>query len=186
MRFWVRRKLLNLIDTKALCHPLCQELFWSVFALTQGFGVSLEHRACVNKTGGGISSSVSSHASKQRGSTRMSQKTASDLTDLSKPSSPSPKDVANRMLEMLKKSRSGELEQQDVVRMIRDEFGEKTYRPADTGSEFLYQNVNGGLSMDTKVLKEFRMLTIDTVVWDRAGYWRRRKPADPAGRRQVD
>lgn len=87
------------------------------------------------------------------------------------------------MVELLKDSRSCELEQQSVVNMIRKEFGEEDIdRIGATGSEFLYRNASGGLSIDKRVLKEFWKLTTDAVVWERAGYWRRRKAGDPAGR----
>jgi len=97
---------------------------------------------------------------------------------------PSAKDVAKRMLELLDDSdasptippRSKKLDQQDAVSMIRTEFGE----------EFLYENANGNLAIDKRVLAEFRRLTKDTVVWEKSGYWRKRTPRDPVGRRQAD
>ena len=72
--------------------------------------------------------------------------------------------------------RSKELDQQDAVNMICGEFGE----------EFLYENANGSLAIDRRVLAEFRKLTKDTVVREKSGYWRARTAHDPMGRRQVD
>jgi len=60
--------------------------------------------------------------------------------------------------------------------MIVDEFRK----------EFLYQNREGGVSIDKEVLKEFRKLTGDRVVHERSGYWRWRKPNDRPGRRQAE
>jgi hypothetical protein len=93
-------------------------------------------------------------------------------------------DVAKRMLELLEDSDTGptmppkskELDQQDAVNMIRKEFGE----------EFLYENANGNVAIDNRVLAEFRKLTKDTVVWEKSGYWRKRTPRDPVGKRQSD
>ena len=79
---------------------------------------------------------------------------------------PSAKDVAKRMLELLERSdasptippRSNELHRQDAVNMIRKEFGDG----------LLYVNANGNLAIAESVLDEFRELTGDSVVWDRA------------------
>ncbi len=71
-------------------------------------------------------------------------------------------DVAKRMLEWLENSRSKELDQQDAVLGIQKEFGDD--------SEFLYENANGNLAIDRRVLAEFRKLSKDTVVWEKSGY----------------
>ena len=79
------------------------------------------------------------------------------------------------MLQALEESYS--LYQENVVHDIAMEFGE----------EFTYLNANGNLSIDKKVLREFRKLTEATVVWERSErMWRRRMESDPPGSRQVD
>ncbi len=85
------------------------------------------------------------------------------------------KDVAIMMLTFIKDRTR--LDQEVAVRLIREQFGE----------DFLYRNANGNFAIDKGVLKEFRKLTEDTVVWDR-GYreWRLRRDHDPKGTRQVD
>ena len=41
------------------------------------------------------------------------------------------------------------------------------------GNRFIYENDNGNLAIDKKVLAAFRKLTKESVVWERAGrYWR--------------
>ena len=52
------------------------------------------------------------------------------------------------------------------------------------GSEFVHINPNGNLSIDRQVLKEFRTITGDGVVWERGERcWRRRASYDSPGRR---
>lgn len=51
------------------------------------------------------------------------------------------------------------------------------------GRKFATENDSGGMSIDKKVLAEFRQLTETTVVWDRSEKcWRRREPGDGTGR----
>ena len=56
------------------------------------------------------------------------------------------------------------------------------------GSSFTYVNDNGNLAIDKRVLKEFRKLTSDTVVWDGSErMWRfRDKHDDPNKRKAQD
>ena len=69
----------------------------------------------------------------------------------------------------------GYLYQEIVVGQIATEFGE----------EFTYINENGNMAIDKKVLKEFRTITGDSVVWERGErMWRKRETYDTAGRRQ--
>jgi len=89
--------------------------------------------------------------------------------------SASPADVAKWMFDQLENSNSKELDQQDAVVGIQKEFGK----------DFLYQNANGNLAINRKVLDEFRTLTANSVVWEKSGYWRNRTPHDPPGRRQI-
>jgi hypothetical protein len=50
------------------------------------------------------------------------------------------------------------------------------------GSDCVYENENGNLAIDRKVLSEFRKLTTDDVVWERGErLWRRREDYDPEG-----
>ena len=55
------------------------------------------------------------------------------------------------------------------------------------GEEFTYMNENGNRAIDKKVLREFRKLTADTVVWERGERRRRlREDYDEPGKRQAD
>lgn len=55
--------------------------------------------------------------------------------------------------------------------------------PSKFGDEFVYENDNGNPAISRKVLKAFRTLTQDTVVWDREERsWLRRSKGDGAGR----
>jgi hypothetical protein len=85
-----------------------------------------------------------------------------------------PKDVAQWMLEELK--RETYLYQNMVVYDIEEKFGE----------EFTHINDNGNPAIDQRVLKEFRKLTEQTVVWERGErLWRLREDYDDPGRRQT-
>lgn len=85
------------------------------------------------------------------------------------------KDVAEYMLKQLKEVNY--LYQEVIVYKIRDDFGD----------EFVYINQNGNLAIDRKVLKEFRKLTENEVIWERGErLWRKRESYDPPNRRQVD
>lgn len=87
--------------------------------------------------------------------------------------SPTPGDVARWMLDEL--DRTGSLLQVDATTGIEREFG----------SSFLYMNQNGNAAIDKRVLREFRELTEDDVIWDRWEYkWRRRQPGDAPSRQQ--
>jgi hypothetical protein len=53
------------------------------------------------------------------------------------------------------------------------------------GEQFTYTNDNGNPAIDKRVLKAFRKITGETVVWNRWGSsWRRRTEGDAAGRKQ--
>jgi len=55
------------------------------------------------------------------------------------------------------------------------------------GSEFTYINDAGNVAIDKQVLKEFRILTSEDVVWDQGSrYWRWREDYDTVGKRQAD
>jgi len=86
-----------------------------------------------------------------------------------------PREVAEWMCNQLEEH--GALVQADAVYQINSNFG----------SEFVYQHERGGLGIDKRVLREFRKLTEDTVVWDRWDkLWRKRVASDPAGKRRVE
>jgi len=86
---------------------------------------------------------------------------------------PTERDVADWMIQEL--SRVDELYQEDAVAEIEHRFG----------LEFVYENPDGGASISRKVLRVFRELTGDDVVWERsAGLWRKREPSDRPGRQQ--
>ncbi len=86
-----------------------------------------------------------------------------------------PREVAEWMLAEL--NRKQRLYQETVVYNIKSKFGQ----------EFVYTNVNGNLAIDRQVLKEFRAVTGDDVVWDQTEFmWRKRKGHDKPGRRMVD
>lgn len=85
-----------------------------------------------------------------------------------------PKIIAEWMLEELKREEC--LYQETVVYDIASKFGD----------EFTYENENGNLAIDKRVLQEFRKLTEYNVVWDRGlRLWRFREDNDEPGRRQV-
>lgn len=53
------------------------------------------------------------------------------------------------------------------------------------GDEFVYYNKNGNPAISQAVLREFRKLTKNTVVWERGErFWRERGPYDSPGRQQ--
>lgn len=83
------------------------------------------------------------------------------------------KAVAQWMLNQLEKKRL--LYQDEVVFDLRREFGK----------EVSYLNENGNPAIDRKVLKEFKKLTGDTVIWERGDRcWRKRVKSDEPGRMQ--
>jgi hypothetical protein len=65
------------------------------------------------------------------------------------------------------------LYQNEAADEIQDRFGD----------DFTYENDNGNLAISRSVLKAFRALTEETVVWDRSERaWRRRESHDGPGR----
>ena len=85
------------------------------------------------------------------------------------------KTVAEWMLQEL--TRVQFLYQEEVVYHIASKFGDK----------FTYDNQNGNLSIDRRVLAEFRKITSDTVVWERGErMWRMRADYDEPGKRQAE
>jgi len=83
-----------------------------------------------------------------------------------------PKDVAAWMVQQF--APHG-LYQEIAVRDIRNTFGEA----------FIYKNASGNWAIDKEVLKEFRKLTRETVIWERGTRrWRKREQYDKPGRQQ--
>ena len=88
---------------------------------------------------------------------------------------PIPSDVAKWMRDKIIEDKT--MFQEQVVYKIRDEFGE----------EFIYTNDNGNPAISKAVLKEFRKLTENLVVWEKGERcWRLRGEHDTPGKRQVD
>jgi hypothetical protein len=84
-----------------------------------------------------------------------------------------PAEVAAFMVEQLQKQHS--LYQETVVYHIKQQFGD----------DFVYINQNGNLAINKDVLKEFRKLTGDDVIWERGSrMWRERAKYDQEGRQQ--
>ena len=87
-----------------------------------------------------------------------------------------PAAVARWMLDEFERQ-DGYLAQEDAADTIGSKFG----------TAFVYDNENGNLAIDRKVLDAFRKLTAETVVWDRGERaWRRRDLNDPPGRQSDD
>lgn len=85
----------------------------------------------------------------------------------------SARDVAAWMLEEV--MRSGYAEQESIGYEIVRRFG----------AGFVYDNENGNQAIGKDVLKEFRKLSADTIVWVRSGKaWRKREPSDDNSRMQ--
>lgn len=85
-----------------------------------------------------------------------------------------PRQIAEWMVEEL--NRLKYLYQDTVAFEISKRFGE----------EFTYINSSGNVAIDKKVLKEFRALTPDSVIWDRGErMWRFREDYDQEGRQQT-
>jgi hypothetical protein len=79
-----------------------------------------------------------------------------------------PEDVARWMLDELQKA--GYLYQWEAILEIQSRFGD----------DFTYLNESGNFAIDRRVLRAFRYLTEDTVVWRRKECcWARRAPRDP-------
>jgi argonaute-like protein implicated in RNA metabolism and viral defense len=86
-----------------------------------------------------------------------------------------PQSIAKWMLEELEREKY--LYQEVVVYEIQSKFGE----------EFTYINENGNWAIDKRVLREFRNLTENTVVWKRGErYWRFREDYDDPNKRQAE
>lgn len=81
------------------------------------------------------------------------------------------------MLQRIKESRAHELYQSDAVDHIAKHF--------DGG--LTYTNDNGNPAIDKKVLKAFKEISGDTVVWNNGWKgWSLRSPRDPVGKRRAD
>ena len=84
-----------------------------------------------------------------------------------------PEAIAQWMLTRLEAS--GPLYQADAAGQIEREFGE----------EFTYLNDNGNPAIDKRVLRAFRKISGDAIVWDRWDFcWRKREAGDAPGRKQ--
>jgi hypothetical protein len=87
---------------------------------------------------------------------------------------PTAKDVAEFMAREF--NREGRLTQWRAVQDIAKLFGE----------DFVYTNRNGNPAIVKPVLDEFRRLTENNAIWERSGYyWRRREDRDDPGRRST-
>ncbi len=83
----------------------------------------------------------------------------------------------------------------DVAQWMADEVQSDGYLPQEYavgeiidrfGFDFVYMNDNGNYAIARPVLREFRKLTNDTVVWEQyERRWRLREPSDPP-KRQVE
>jgi len=88
---------------------------------------------------------------------------------------PTAPEVARWMQRKIREDRI--LYQRDAAEAIRQQFGE----------EFVYINENGNPAIREDILAEFRQLTEQSVVWEHGMLrWRKRRPDDPRGVRQVD
>jgi hypothetical protein len=84
-----------------------------------------------------------------------------------------PNDVAKYMLAQMGENHW--LYQETIVSRIRH----------NCGPEFVYNNESGNLAIDKAVLREFRKLTEQTLIWERGSKaWRRRKEHDKPNRQQ--
>jgi hypothetical protein len=84
-----------------------------------------------------------------------------------------PNDLAKYMLAQMGESHW--LYQETIVSLIRQ----------NCGPEFVYNNESGNLAIDKAVLREFRKLTEQTLIWERGSKaWRRRKESDKPTRQQ--
>jgi len=85
------------------------------------------------------------------------------------------KDVADWMSNQVQTN--GRLYQRKAVWHIRRYFGER----------FIYINRNNNLAVSKDVLREFLLISLQTVVWNRRErFWRTRRSSDPRNRRMVD
>jgi hypothetical protein len=84
-----------------------------------------------------------------------------------------PQEIAQWMASQLEQE--GSLSQADAVDEIAKRFGE----------QFTYVNDSGNPAIDRRVLRTFRKVTGDTVVWERWDFcWRKRTERDAPGRDQ--
>lgn len=77
-------------------------------------------------------------------------------------------EIAQSMISEIRENGDRPTYQSSVVQRIREEFGE----------EWSYLNDNGRWAIDPKVLRSFRKLKDETVVWDR---WDQSWRIDTAG-----
>ena len=85
-----------------------------------------------------------------------------------------PAEIAEWMLAQL--TDDDWLYQQNAVSEIEQTFGE----------EFVYANENGNPAIDRRVLRAFRKISEDTVVWDRWAFAWRLKTADDGPGRKIE
>ncbi|HEY3772160.1 MAG TPA: hypothetical protein VGL69_04135 [Solirubrobacteraceae bacterium] len=84
-----------------------------------------------------------------------------------------PETIAQWMMSRLEET--GRLYQSDAVQEIAEKFGD----------EYTYTNDNGNPAIDKRILKAFRIITDDTVIWERWDFcWRKREQGDAPGRKQ--
>ncbi len=84
------------------------------------------------------------------------------------------KDVADWMFAHFETSNF--LYQETVVYKIKNNFGDA----------FVYKNENGNLAIGKDVLKEFRALSKEKIVWERGSrMWRKLRPGEAFKGRQV-
>ena len=91
----------------------------------------------------------------------------------------------------MKKNKEREIAKWMLKRLEEDEclYREVTvYEIASKyGDEYTYINQNGNLAIDKNVLKEFRNLTEDDVVWEKSERcWRKRESFDDPNKRSAD
>ena len=54
------------------------------------------------------------------------------------------------------------------------------------GQEYVYENNNGGFSINHKVLVEFRILSRNLIVWNASEkYWRLKETTEPTNQRII-
>jgi hypothetical protein len=86
-----------------------------------------------------------------------------------------PAEAAQWMLSRLEESNDGRLYQADAAEGIARKFGD----------EFTYLNDNGNPAIDKRILRAFKQISGDGIVWDRWDFcWRKREPGDAPGRKQ--
>lgn len=84
-----------------------------------------------------------------------------------------PEVIAQWMVDHLEQQ--GSLYQTNAVDGIAKTFGD----------EFTYLNDNGNPAIDKRILRAFRKITGDTVVWERWDFcWRKREAGDAPSRKQ--